>query len=106
MNSCTLIHRSSLVCVALAAAAGLLGASGTLAADRAKYTNHPHYTDVDRLEPGRAVKLYQRIEGAARFVCGEQGRSLDEQSDWNRCYHAAISDARRQRLSPRSPRSR
>ncbi|HSY06536.1 MAG TPA: UrcA family protein [Steroidobacteraceae bacterium] len=95
MNSCTLIHHSSLVCVALAAAAGLLGSSGTLAAERAEGTRNLtlHYTDVDRSSPDGAVKLYGRIEAAARFVCGERGRRFDEQSDWNRCYRAAIRDA-------------
>jgi len=95
MNSRNLFHHSSLVCVALASAAGLLGSTGTLAAEWTEGTRNLtlRYTDMDRSSPDGAVKLYGRIEAAARFVCAERGRRFDEQSDWNRCYRAAIGGA-------------
>jgi UrcA family protein len=43
--------------------------------------------------PPGADSLYRRIEGAARFSCGDEGRSLREQSDWKSCYQRAIAGA-------------
>ena len=99
MKTCNLMQRSSRACLALAAAAGLLGAGATLAADRAAEGSQAtrtmtiHYRDMNLATITGATTLYQRIQGAARFVCGEQGRSLVEQRDWQDCYHGAINDA-------------
>jgi UrcA family protein len=90
MKTCNLMQRSSRACLALAAAAGLLGAGATLAADRSMTI---HYSDVNLATISGAATLYRRIQGAARLVCGERGRSLVEQRDWQVCYHAAIDDA-------------
>lgn len=90
MKTRNLMQRSSRACLALAAAAGLLGAGATLAADRSTTIR---YGDLNLATITGAATLYQRIQGAARFVCGEQGRSLVEQRDWRDCYHAAINDA-------------
>jgi len=91
MNSCTLIR--SLV-PALACAAGLLAATA-VAADAVPLTRTltVRYGDVDLSTIAGAGALYQRIEGAARFVCGEQGGGLDERNEWLRCYHDAVGVA-------------
>jgi len=58
------------------------------------------YRDLDPNSEAGAQQLYQRIRGAAQFVCGEEGRSLDDQLAWHRCVHAAMSDAVRAVHSP------
>ena len=99
MKTCNLMQRSYRACLPLAAAAGLLGADATLAAERAAEGNQTtrsmtiHYRDVNLATISGAATLYQRIQGAARLVCEERGRSLVEQRDWQACYHAAINDA-------------
>jgi UrcA family protein len=51
------------------------------------------YRDLDVNTPAGATALYGRIRGAARFVCGEEGRSLDEKRQWQDCFDAALSQA-------------
>jgi UrcA family protein len=95
MKTRNLFHRSSLACMALASCAGLLGASTALAADRTDGTRSltVRYGDVNLATIAGATTLYQRIQGAAHFVCGEAGRSWPEQRDWKDCYRGAINAA-------------
>jgi UrcA family protein len=51
------------------------------------------YNDLNLATPQGASVLYARIRGAARFVCGEEGVSLDEKRQWQACEHAAITQA-------------
>lgn len=51
------------------------------------------YGDLNLATPEGASILYRRIRGAARMVCGEQGRSLFEQSLWTSCLNEAIAHA-------------
>jgi UrcA family protein len=51
------------------------------------------YRDLNIGTPSGAATLYQRIRAAARDVCGEEGRGLDEQRAWRSCYHTAVSEA-------------
>jgi len=84
------------------AVSGLLAAGAAFAADQADGTRELtiHYRDVDLSTSGGAMALYGRISRAARFVCGERGRSLAEQSDWQRCDQAAIAGAVRRVDNP------
>ena len=84
----------SLTGLALTAAACLApSAQANSAAASAVPTLKVSYRDLDPNSEAGAQLLYQRIRGAAQFVCGEEGRSLDEQHAWNRCVHAAMSEA-------------
>ena len=47
------------------------------------------YSDLNIASAAGATTLYHRIRGAARFVCGEEGRGIDEQLMWNSCFHAS-----------------
>ena len=88
-----------LIGFALAAAACL--APGAQAAATATVpTLKVSYRDLDPNSEAGAQRLYQRIRGAAQFVCGEEGRSLDDQLAWHRCVHAAMSEAVRAVHSP------
>jgi len=82
------LGRLSVSALALAA----LGATAQ-ASEAAVPTLKVSYSDLNvRTEAGAAL-LYQRIRGAAHFVCGEQGRSLAEKAQWQSCVRSAISDA-------------
>jgi len=91
-NSCTLTRP---LVPAIACLAGVLTAPAVRAADNADGTRslalHYHYQELSTL--GGATSLYQRIERAARFVCGDEGRRMDERSDWKRCYRNAVAGA-------------
>ncbi len=52
-----------------------------------------NYRDLDLTTSRGATELYGRIRGAARFVCGEEGRSIDEQNAWQSCFRSAVSEA-------------
>jgi UrcA family protein len=83
-----------LISLALAAAACLApGAQAATAAGAAVPTLKVSYRDLDPNSEAGAQLLYHRIRGAAQFVCGEEGRSLDDQLAWHRCVHAAMSEA-------------
>jgi UrcA family protein len=91
----------SLTGLALAAAACL--APSTQASTAAASTVPAlkvSYRDLDPNSEAGAQVLYHRIRGAAQFVCGEEGRSLDDQLAWNHCVHTAMSDAVRAVHSP------
>ncbi len=91
----------SLTGLALAAAACLApGAPAAAAAASAVPALKVSYRDLDPNSEAGAQLLYHRIRGAAQFVCGEEGRSLDEQLAWNRCVRTAMSDAVRAVHSP------
>jgi UrcA family protein len=88
------LRQLSLIGLALAAAACLApAAQADTAAASAVYTLKVSYRDLDPNSEAGAQRLYYRIRGAARRVCGEEGRSLDDQLQWNRCVHAAVTDA-------------
>jgi UrcA family protein len=87
-------HRPTFPCVTLACGVCLLGAVSALAADAFEQrSTKVNYSDLNLSTFAGARTLYQRISSAARTVCGEAGRRLEEQLDWNRCYRSAIADA-------------
>ena len=87
------LHRRTATAVALASVACLLGAATALAADAGAPQMRVDYSDLNLSTINGAATLYQRIEGAARFVCGEPGRHLDEQRYWKSCYGDAVNRA-------------
>jgi UrcA family protein len=101
MNCRNFTRRRPLLGLTLAVS-GLLAADAAFAADPADGTRELtiHYRDVDLSTSDGAMALYGRISRAARFVCGERGRSLAEQSDWQRCDQAAIAGAVRRVDNP------
>ena len=58
------------------------------------------YRDLDLSSLAGATTLYQRIQGAAKQVCGRAGADLVEQMAWKACYRHATADAVRQVNSP------
>lgn len=58
------------------------------------------YTQDELGTVAGASHLYARIRGAARSVCGDSGRTLDEQRLWRSCYRAAMDAAVAQVHSP------
>jgi UrcA family protein len=96
MNASKLVHRSCLTSLALGSAlfAGAALASATAAdGNLVAQSMSIRYADVNLATKAGATTLYRRIEGAARFVCGESGRRLDEQHAWKECYQNAVDDA-------------
>jgi UrcA family protein len=87
-----LLH-SSLAGIALSAAAAVLASPAAPAATPAIGTLTVHYGDVDLSTTEGAATLYRRLQGAARFVCGESDSSLAQQRSWNDCYRRAVADA-------------
>jgi UrcA family protein len=87
------LRQLSLTGLALTAAACLAPSAQANGAAASVPTLKVSYRDLDPNSEAGAQLLYQRIRGAAQFVCGEEGRSLDEQHAWNRCVHAAMSEA-------------
>ena len=95
MDMKLLRKRSPVPTLVLAAMSGLLTVaqatalqSGAVAPSR-----KVSYGDLNLTTPEGAGILYQRIRGAARSVCGDQGRTLFEQSQWTSCVSDAISRA-------------
>jgi len=94
MDTCKINRRVSLLCLAIAGAACLAGTAQAQTHDwREAHTLKVGYADLNLTTLEGATKLYNRIRGAARFVCGEEGRSLDEQRLWKACFHATVTDA-------------
>jgi len=94
MDTCTPIRRFSLISLALAGAALLAATAQAQTPDvRNLHTVTVRYGDLNLASAAGATTLYNRIRGAARFVCGEEGRGIDEQLVWNDCYHTTVSDA-------------
>lgn len=87
-------HRSALRAAALASLLCVLGSVPALAVEaNATHQLHVAYSDLNMNSVAGATTLYNRIRGAARFVCGDKGRRWEEQRHWNECYHEAIADA-------------
>jgi UrcA family protein len=53
------------------------------------------YSDLNLSTTAGATTLYNRIVGAARFVCGDEGypNGIDMQNYWNGCFRTAVNDA-------------
>jgi UrcA family protein len=54
------------------------------------------FGDLDLSTTAGAQTLYQRIRGAARAVCGEEGDydlGLDSRHYWNSCFQSAVNGA-------------
>jgi UrcA family protein len=96
MKAANFVHRSLLASLALGSA---LLAGTALAAGPATDGNSDarsmtvRYADVNLTTVAGATALYRRIEGAARLVCGESGRSLVEQHAATVCYQNAVAAA-------------
>jgi UrcA family protein len=87
-------RRLSLWTAALAASAafaGLAQAEDISNSDAHRLT--VRYSDLDVSTVAGAAALYQRLQGAAHFVCGEEGRGLAEQAQWRGCVHSAVGQA-------------
>jgi UrcA family protein len=87
-------RRLSLWTVAIAASAAC--ASLAQAQDLTSTEAHQltvRYNDLDVSTVAGATALYQRLQGAAHFVCGQEGRSLVEQSQWRGCVRSAVAQA-------------
>jgi len=94
MNTCKWIHRSLSRPAAFACVVGLLGMAPALASNpNGLRTMTVTYRDLNLSTVAGATTLYQRIKGAARSVCGDEGRRFDEQRQWNSCYRGAIAGA-------------
>ena len=94
MDTCTPIRRLSLIGLALAGAALLAATAQAQAPGAAEvHTLTVKYSDLNLTTDAGATLLYNRIRGAAHFVCGEEGRRLEEQLAWNDCVHTSVSDA-------------
>jgi UrcA family protein len=54
-----------------------------------------HYSDLNLSTTAGATTLYNRILGAAHYVCGEEGyaNGIDMQNYWNTCFQLAVNDA-------------
>lgn len=94
MNTVKLDRRTSAWPVALASLACLSGAAPVLANAPAETRSvSVRYADLDLASAAGAAALYQRLQGAARVVCGYADRNLAMLRYVNRCNHSAISDA-------------
>jgi UrcA family protein len=78
---------ASAVCVLAAASA----AASPLAPSERSVTVGYHDLDLKTIEG--ANTLYRRLRRAARFVCGENGRSLLEQRTSQTCFDDALTRA-------------
>ena len=87
------LHRRTVGIVALASVASLFGTATVLAADADEVRLKVSYSDLNLSSINGATTLYHRIEGAAHFVCGEEGRGIDEQNVWKTCYGNAVNHA-------------
>jgi len=90
-----LLQRSLITTMALASAACLLSAAEASAAQPATAESRVTvaYRDLNLATIEGASALYRRIRGAARTVCGAEGRSLLEQSQWSACINEATAHA-------------
>ncbi|HYM28692.1 MAG TPA: UrcA family protein [Steroidobacteraceae bacterium] len=87
-------HRSVPCAAAVASLVCVLGSTAAPAtAANATQQLHVAYSDLNMNSVAGATTLYNRIRGAARFVCGDKGRRWEEQRHWNECYRGAVADA-------------
>ena len=96
MNIRKSVARPVLGSLALMLAAALAGTA--LAQDRTGGSSKVmtvHYSDLNLSTTAGATTLYQRIVGAAHYVCGEEGyqHGIDMQNYWSACFQGAINDA-------------
>lgn len=80
----------------LAVAMSCAASVGAFAADAQSRSESVvvRYDDLNLANPAGIDKLYQRIQAAARVVCGDAGtRSLREKMTATRCTEQAVSDA-------------
>jgi UrcA family protein len=91
MNTSTLSTNRFAMLVSLAClfAASAAHAGDPAATGRVTVT----YRDLNISTVAGATTLYQRIRGAAKAVCGEEGKRLEEHAAWGRCYQSAVSGA-------------
>ncbi len=94
MDTIRIIRPVTLAALALAAAAGI---ATTAQAQSTFYSEpvhlHVKYADLDTASVSGATTLYRRIQGAAHFVCGEEGRTLAAQAQYKSCVRSAVADA-------------
>ena len=101
MNVLKSVHDASFWSAAFASVACLLSAAQIAAADPAEVRSVTvSFRDVNLSTLEGATTLYQRLRGAARSVCGDEGRSLREQYEWKVCYQRALGNAVRTVDSP------
>ena len=93
MNTVKLARRTSLWPVALGSLACLLGIAPVLAKAPVETRSvSVRYADLDLASAAGAAALYQRLQGAARVVCG-YADEMAMVTYVNRCNHSAISHA-------------
>ncbi len=78
---------ASAVCLLGAASAGASQSASPVPSVTVKYRD----LNLNTIEG--ANTLYRRIRGAARTVCGEEGRALFEQQAWRACFEDALARA-------------
>lgn len=87
------IYRAAFVSAALSTLS-LIGTTQVLAGDLSGARSITvSYADLDIASASGAASLYHRIKGAARDVCGYEGRSLVEIRQWQSCVRGAVDDA-------------
>jgi UrcA family protein len=70
------------------------GAALAAASDAPKNSLRVEYGDLDLSRPQGALKLYQRIEFAARRVCESYASTeLERRAQYLKCYSKAVDDA-------------
>jgi UrcA family protein len=89
MDTCKTLRRLCLSGTALFALAGAAYADDYYGVRHVTV----HYGDLNLNTEVGAERLFHRIGGAANYVCGEEGRGLDEQREWEDCYHDAVDRA-------------
>jgi len=87
-------RRLSLWTAAIAASAAFASLAQAQAITRTDvHQLRVRYNDLDVSTVAGASALYQRLQGAAHFVCGQEGRSLAEQTQWRSCVRSAVGEA-------------
>lgn len=89
MDTCKTLRRLCLAGTALVALVGVAVADDGYGVRKVTV----HYGDLNLNTEAGAERLYHRIGGAATYVCGQEGRSLEEQREWQGCYHEAVDHA-------------
>ena len=93
MDTFTNTRRLSLWTAALVATAFAAVAQAQEVTSTDAHQLKVRYSDLDVNTVAGATQLYQRLQGAAHFVCGAEGRSLSEQTQWRGCVRSAVDQA-------------
>ena len=93
MNILKSLHPSSFRSIALLSALASCSAQALAAPPAGAPSVTVGYSDLDLSTAAGAHTLYHRIKGAARDVCGSEGRSVREASLWRSCVQSAIAGA-------------